>query len=149
MSQQVEDLFKAYLLKEEEDVFRDRSFPEEEEGDFEQGLDVDSEASDFDTDGIGFDPEAVSVDNFVKVYDKVDKIEEMISGLVDPKVDGNLTQLLSQNDRADSMGNGVIQKLEKPIQKASLALSEIKIILDQLASMEATLKRRIDSLDAK
>lgn len=157
MSQQVKELFKTHLLKEEEEVFRDRSlpepsesdFPENTEGDFEAGLEVGSDPAEFDTDDLGFDPEQIREDNFAAVYQKVDKIDEMIKDLVDPKVEGNLTNLLSQHDRADSVGNGVIHKLEKPIQKASIALSEVKIILDQIASMEATLKRRIEALESK
>lgn len=150
MSEHIKDLFLKHLLNEEEDVFRDRSFPEENEtSDFEAGLDTDSVASDFGTDDLGFDPSAVVEQNFADVYAKVDKIDDMIKDLVDPKKENNLTTLLSKHDRADSIGDGLIQKLQRPIQKASLALSEVKIILDQIASSEESLQKRVDSLKAK
>jgi hypothetical protein len=150
MSDIIKDLFTKHLLNEEEDVFRDRSFPEENEAtDFEAGLDTDGVASDFETDDLGFDPAAVVEDNFAEVYAKVDKIEDMIQDLVDPKKDGNLTSLLSKHDRSDSIGDGLIQKLQRPIQKASLALAEVKIVLDQIASSEESLQKRVDSLKSK
>lgn len=160
MSKHIKELFHKHLVTEREGVLRDRSvrrpepaefnFPDgDEAAAFDAGLDNDSVASDFDTDDIGFNPTEVAQDNFEAVYDKVEQIDTMIKDLVDPKKDDNLTKLLSLQDRADSIGDGLVRKLQRPIEKASLALSEVKIILDQIASSEASLQKRVDALKSK
>lgn len=160
MSQIIKDLFKETLLKEAEgDVFRSRdigerepasdSFPEDEDGSFESGLEPEGDPTEFETEGLGFDPTQVDEDNFAEAYERVEQIDQMIKDLVDPKIDNNLTRVLSKYDRADSIGNGVVQQLKKPIVKASLALSEVKIILNQIASMEDSLKKRVEAIQAK
>lgn len=151
MSNPLEQLFHTYLLKEAEgdSVYRDRDFPEAQGSEFESGLDTGTDPTEYDTDDLGFDATEVAVDTFSEVYSKVSKIEDMMRDLVDPKVGKNLTQQLADVERKDSIGNGLLQKLEKPILKAVDALGSIKNQLDQIASMEPALKRRIEALESK
>ena len=150
MDNKVNDLFSFYLTEDDANsVFRDRKFPEGDGGEFESSLDRDTDGSDFETDGLGFDATETQLDNFAEVYGKVTMLDNTINDLVDPENESNLTRLLAVYDRPDSVGNGLSDKLTKPISNAAKALSEVKITLNQIASAEPALKRKIAALKSR
>lgn len=155
MSDKVRSLFTQHLLTERDAVLRNRRIPEEpafvDDGEeaFEDSLDQGTDPSEFDTEGLGFDEKGTAEDNFVEVYEKVSNIERFYEDMIDPKNPRNLTRLLAQGDRNDSILNGVIQKLERPILKAVQSAQEVKAVLDGVASREESLRKKIEQLSAK
>ena len=153
----IKKLFRDILLEQDDELFPDRnkrvdrntSFPEDDKESFNSGLDLDSDPSEFDTDGLGFDAIKASEDNFAEVYQKVYDIDRMVKSLIDPTNEKNLSKLLSIHDRSDSIGNGLVDQLKRPILKASNSLTEVKNMLDQTASLEPSLKRKIDALKVR
>ena len=155
MSNKVKGLFSQHLLNERDDtVFKDREQtngpPEDiESGEgFEDTLDQGSDPSDFEVEDLGFDESEVASDNFAQIYQKVDTITKFYSELLDPSNENNLTRLLAIGDRNDSITNGALQKLQKPILNTAKASQEIKAVLDQIASAEPSLRKKVEAMKA-
>jgi len=151
MSKFIKELFTKQLLSEEDGVYRDRSrrFPDSSESDFDGGLDDGTDSSEYGTEGLGFDVSETEEKNFATVYAKVDQIESMMKELVDPKNQENLTRQLANFDRNDSIGKGLLDKLSRPILKSVDSLGSVKNMLDQVASAEPSLQRKIDAITSQ
>ena len=166
----IQSLFKKQLLSEDFDTDMDTDpqddapqfgdmgddkssefddFPSSDTDSFEDGLDPDTNPRDFDTEGLGFDAEATDVENFSEVYNKVFEIKDLMASLIDPSNPENLTRLLANFDRKDSIGEGLLQKLVQPIRKATDSLASVTNQLDIIASSEEALARKIEGIQNK
>lgn len=156
MSDKIKGLFNKHLLNEaDDDVFRDRRTPsfdsppnDDGGGSFEGSLDPDTDPNDFDVDGLGFDEDEVAADNFAEIYQKTNMINDFYNELVGPDNDQNLTRLLALGDRNDSVANGLLQQLKKPVLNMAKAAGEVKAVLDQVAASEPALRKKIKALNS-
>lgn len=140
----IKERFLKVLQEDESDIFRDR-IPSD---DFDSTLDDDTNSSDFDTEGLGFDPTETQENQFVDVYEKVVGYEETISDLIDPD-SGSLLQALSRMDRNDSIAKGAVDRVRRDAKKVSDSLSSIINEMKIIASMEESLRRKVESLNQK
>jgi len=132
------------ILQEDEGIFRDRNSRE----DFGSTLDDETNAGDFDTEGLGFDPTEKQEDDFLDVYVKVVGYEGTISDLIDPD-SGSLLQALSKMDRSDSIAKGAVDRVRRDAKKVSDSLSSIINEMKIIASMEESLRRKVEALNQK
>jgi len=140
----IKDKFIEILLEDENDVFRDRDARE----DFRSTLDDETDAGDFETEGLGFNPTEKQEDDFLEVYAKVVGYEETISDLIDPD-SGSLLQALSKMDRNDSIAKGAVDRVRRDAKKVSDSLSSIINEMKIIASMEESLRRKVEALNNK
>jgi hypothetical protein len=154
MSNKVKSLFSQHLLSERDDsVFKDRERggPPEDMGSgegFEDSLDPDSTPSDFEIEDLGFDESDEMEKIILNIYKKNEMFSKFYEELVGPNNESNLTRLLALSDRSDSIANGALQQLKKPILNGVKATQEIKAVLDQMASAEPSLRKKVEALNA-
>ena len=142
MSARVDRMFEKVLLREmdEDDVFRTRA------GDFEAGLDAESNPEDFEVDGLGFDATAKQEDDFINAYEKVQTLQNIIAELIDPDVN-SLLKILSELDRNDSIAKGAVERVNRDAKKISDSASSIIHELMSIASREVSLSRKIKAIN--
>jgi len=138
---------ESFRLHEAEgdDIFRSRTRSDQES--FESGLDGETSASKYDTEDLGFDPTESQEDRFAEAYGKVEGLNQTIEDLISPDSgSGSLLKLLAEIDKSDSIAKGAADKVRKDAKKASDALSSIINELKTIASMEPSLRRKLESL---
>ena len=140
----IQERFLKVLQEEDGDVFRDR-----DSGDaFRSTLDDETQSGDFDTEGLGFDPTEKQENEFLDIYSKVINYEQTISDLIDPD-SGSLLQALSRMDRNDSIAKGAVDRVRKDAKKVSDSLSSIINEMKIIASMEESLRRKVEALNQR
>lgn len=141
---------ESFQINEEEgdDIFRDRTQSDRQA--YEGGMDRDTNPEDFETDDIGFDANSQQEEEFVKAFSKVDMLERTIEELISPDDgQGSLLKILAQLDRNDSIAKGVADRVRRDAKKASDSLSAIANELKTVASMEPSLRRKLESLQGQ
>jgi hypothetical protein len=113
---------------------------------FEDSLEKDTNPDDFKRDGLGFDPTESQADAFQAVLEYVDKANEMVQELNNPRSDKSLNRFLAHADREGSPMRGLSQKLASQIEKAANALDIVKNSLASVAAREPALRREADKL---
>lgn len=153
MSNKVKGLFSQHLLNEEDSsVFKNREKvgpPSDIKGDegFEDTLDQGTDPADFEVEDLGFDEKDEMEKIILDIYKKNEMFNDFYEELVGPNNENNLTRLLALSDRSDSIANGTLQKLQKPILNGVKATQEIKAVLDQMASAEPSLRKKVEALN--
>jgi hypothetical protein len=100
--------------------------PEKNQTDFENSLEPETDADQFDIDGISAD---VTVETIKKVKDWAIKLNEFEKFLNDPS-ESSLHRILADNDRAGSLLRGITRKASDSITRIAGEIAKLKEVLN-------------------